>query len=167
MVTLSCDQKQHTNKAGRKINIQPPNIHARAAVADTNINPRQFVYIKGLQQQNGQWICIANYIEFYMGDKAVEIAKKRGDAAVDTGANGKLTYFVYNDYYIVNDSKKLHKLLISPTVVVKLVDFSSSPIRTHKASLNELINMKGRDDSPFIFSISKGVITSITQQYIP
>jgi hypothetical protein len=168
MVTLSCNQNQRVNKPGRKISTQPPNIHARPAVADTNNNMRQFVYIKNVQQQqNGQWVCTADYIEFYMGDKAVQVAKKRGDAAVDTGANGKLTYFVYNDYYIVNDNKKLHKLPVSSAVVIKLVNFNSNPIGMRNGSLNELMSMKGRDAYPFILSISKGLITSITQQYVP
>lgn len=167
-VTLSCDQNQRANKPGRKASTQPPNIHARPAMADTGNNLRQFAYIKNVQQQqNGQWMCTVDYIAFYLGYKALQVAKKRGDAAVDTGANGKLTYFVYNDYYIVNDNKKLRKLPVSSAVVIKLVDFKSNPIKMRNGSLNELTSMKGRDAYPFILSVSKGIITSITQQYVP
>jgi hypothetical protein len=52
-------------------------------------------------------------------------------------------------------------------VVIKLINFKSNPIGMRNGSLNELMGMKSRDAYPFILSISKGVITSITQQYVP
>lgn len=165
---LSCNQNQQAGgNKGSKRHTQPPYIRARRAPADTGNNKQQFAFIKGLQQKNGQWICTADYIAFYTGDKAVQIAKKRGDAATDTQANGKVTYFVYNDYYIVNDNKQLRSLPVSPAVVIKLVDFNTAPIALRNSSLNELSTLKNRDSYPFIFNISEGVIKSITQQYIP
>ena len=168
LLFLSCNQnRQAKSNKGSKRYTQPPYIHARPAAIDTGYNKRQFAYIKNLQQKNGKWICTADYIEFYMGDKAVQVAKKRGDATADTGANGKITYFVYNDYYIVNDSKQLQSLAVSPAVVIKLVDFSGGQLKMRNSSFDELLNLKHRDSYPFILGISAGVIKSIIQQYVP
>ena len=98
-----------------------------------------------------------------MGDEAVEQASKRHDADTFYNDNGKMEEYVPNDYYIVNDNKKIRRLKLAKDVIISLVEWGPEVKVEHS-----LAGLKKRyEGTPFILWLHKGVVVKIREQYIP
>ena len=82
---------------------------------------QNYCLITSFYSDNGKQYIEVDYIQYFTGDKAIEEAKKRGDADKFV-IDGKKKYSITNDIYIVNDNSKLRKLKLSENVKINLVN---------------------------------------------
>src|SRR5882757_10067776 len=67
----------------------------------------QYCYIKKVYARSDAMYIDADYIQFLMDDDAVKAAKKHGEAQMDIGQKGDTSWYVPDDYYILNDNPKI------------------------------------------------------------
>ncbi len=99
-------------------------------------------------------------VEFLTGDAAAKAWQERyPDSEQDSPDN---------DYFIVNDNKKLRKLPFAPSVVVKVVG-DTGPEATKSIAVTGLEKYFGEllDDTMFWFTVQQGKVTKIEQQFLP
>lgn len=99
-------------------------------------------------------------VEFLTGDAA---AKAWQEKYPDSEQNSP-----DNDYFIVNDNKKLRKLPFAPSFVVKVVG-DTGPGATKTIAVTGLEEHFGEllDDTMFWFTVQQGEVTKIEQQFLP
>jgi hypothetical protein len=121
-------------------------------------------FIKKIAEENGQVFVYADYIQRLDGEKAIEEAKKRGDA--DTAiVDGKMVFDVVNDYYIINDNPTLRKLPLDPVAKFELV---VNPDRFDGKVKNTLQGLKLiYEDTPFILTIKNGRVIKVFEIFVP
>lgn len=145
-----------------------PSVPASSAPATStpaaSLPTRQFAYVNRVTSLKGAISLSADYAQFLTGDAAVKAAAAAGDEAP-------------NDYFIVNDSKKLRELPVSPSATVRLTmrpdgssepdGFASSLAAFTGFFLKPTADNEGIRISPFWLTIKDGTVISIEQQYLP
>ena len=128
----------------------------------------KFCYIKKFYQEGNTRYIDADFIQFLFGDKAVAAAKKHNDAEMEV-KNGDTTYYVLNDYYVLNENTRIRKLALSPDVACYTLSYSAPRVMLEKTSLEKLeSNYDKNHDNYYILILDKNnVITSIKEQYVP
>ncbi|MEJ8841834.1 hypothetical protein WG954_05515 [Lacibacter sp. H375] len=108
----------------------------------------------------------ADYIQFLTGDAAIEAAKKRQDIDTFVTPSGKREFAVPNDYFILNESKKIRRLPVAKDCVFDLIH---NPDRLHPVFENSLKSLQIIfNDSPFILTLNdKGSIVKIKEVFLP
>jgi Tfp pilus assembly protein PilW len=108
----------------------------------------------------------ADYIQYLLGDKAIEAARKAKQVDTFKNADGSLDFAVPNDYFIVNESTKVRQLVIANNCEFDLI---LNPDRTNKIFKNTLAGFKKiYKDSPFILTLDKqGRIIKIKEVFLP
>jgi hypothetical protein len=148
-------------------------VFSTAAVSQTDTSPlfpkkakpnQTYAYITNITTAKGSTIIHANYISFLTGAEAIAEARKRGDAAVDIDSTGKKRYFVYNDYYIVDDSKSIRKLPLARNVKY---DLSASKTMGMEASNNLSSLRKIYKDQIFLLTLKNKEVSHIKQIFVP
>ena len=120
--------------------------------------------IIGIVSSNDTVFIDVDYIQYLTGQQAINAAKKNKDADT-TGENGKIHVSIPNDYYIVNESKKIRRLKLSEKVAFELI---INPDRTHPIIDNSSISFeKIYRDSPFILTISNNEVVKIKELFLP
>jgi hypothetical protein len=120
--------------------------------------------IRKISEENGQVFIYTDYIQRLEGEKAVEEAKKRGDA--DTAIiDGKMVIGVVNDYYIINDNPKIRKL---PLDSAAKFEFVENPDRYDGKVTNTLQGLKLiYEDIPFILTLKNGRVIKVFEIFVP
>src|SRR5262249_10503900 len=85
----------------------------------------QYAYIISIEKEKGITYAVVDYIEFLVGKKAFEAARRHGDLDTSYDDQGHMHVSVDNDIYIVNDNKKLRKIPLALNVVVVRVSFET------------------------------------------
>ncbi len=137
------------------------------AKVDTLVNAmEQYAEIIRIIQKGNTAFIDVDYIQFLTGDAAIEAAKKVHEADTFVTKDGKIEFAVLNDYFIVNESKKIRQLLVSKDCVFDLI---MNPDRLHPISGNSLKSLLLiYKDSPFILTLNdKGVIVKIKEVFVP
>jgi hypothetical protein len=126
-----------------------------------------YAYIKETIKRNDSVFIQADYIQFLTGDLAVAAAKKNHEADTSYDDKGKITsVFVDNDYYILNENKKLRLLPLAKNVEIETVDMSAG-VSIAKTTLDNFISKHGNDSFPFILHIRNNIVIKITEVYVP
>ncbi|GAA3924655.1 hypothetical protein [Hymenobacter algoricola] len=128
---------------------------------------RSHGYLRRFSQRQGQYYASVDYIQFLDGKAAVAAARRRGDALAEV-VKGDTVYSVFNDYYIINDTPSPRTLPLSATAVIRLWR-QSGELRQYLTTPAEL-RAQSPDffrSTPFIVETKDGVITGLTQQFIP
>lgn len=136
--------------------------------SDNPIYENKFCFIKKVVKENGKHYIIVDYIDFLTGNKAIERAKKFGNAEYDISTNGDTTYYVYDDYYVSNINPKLRTLELAKDVKIELLDFSENPSENgYKiVSLTEFTDKI--ENNPIIILKSKnGIVMEMKEQFTP
>lgn len=132
---------------------------------EINIKQEQnYCLISSIYVENDKHYIEADYIQYLIGEKAIEEAKKNGDADVFI-INGKKEYNIPSDFYIVNENSKLRKLELSENVKIDLIynnDLKSNDIK----SILEYF-MNNYDDKVFLLVLSGGKVTEIKEIFTP
>lgn len=125
----------------------------------------QYCYINKVYK-TGDSICIdADFITFLMGREALAEARKKGDAEPFV-KNGDTTWSVPNDYYIVNENKKIRTLKLSKDF--RLIVAGKSDAVTDEISRFNYLRQHA-EEGVFILTIGAGtsLVTVIKEQYLP
>lgn len=121
----------------------------------------QYSLILKVYTENGKNYVDADYVQYLIGDKAIEEAKKNGDADAFI-VDGKKIYAVPNDYYIVNKNKTIRKIELSDNPTFNLL------ISENLKDSNTLENFKKNyHDSLYILRLKNNKIIEVKEVFIP
>ncbi|AUC15504.1 hypothetical protein BTO06_10285 [Tenacibaculum sp. SZ-18] len=116
--------------------------------------------------ENGKKYVVADYVDFLIGDKAIEKAKENGDADYDISEKGDTLYFVNNDYYVSNVNPKLRTLELDDNVKIEIWDYFKSNGVFKIVNINEL--QKYLSTKPImILKIRNGIVMEMREQFVP
>lgn len=130
----------------------------------TTTSDSSYCYIKDVINQNNRTYVKVDFIQFFMFDKAIEEAKKRGDAEYDIEENGDTTYFVYNDYYIANDNQKLRIFRLTDSTEIEFLEVLGDTAISFKQTDKV---MERVEFSPFVIKTIDGKATDLKEIYTP
>ena len=145
---------------------------ASVTPSDTVVTPpvggtvRQFAFVENVTTTGGKTSVIADYAQFLTGKAAATAASAHGDESPPP-----------NDFYIVNDNKKLRTLVVKSGISVKLTarDDGTSEPNGYKVTLAKWTsyfaapadNTQSITKGPYWFTITNSVVTGIEEQYTP
>jgi hypothetical protein len=125
---------------------------------------KQSCFITAITEKGGEIFLHADYIQRLDGERAIEEAKKRGDA--DTSKiDGKVDIGVVNDYYIINDNPKIRRLPLDPSV---RFEFQENPdglggkIESNLKGLKLLYK-----DAIFELTLRDGKVVKVYEIFVP
>ncbi len=105
----------------------------------------------------------ADFVKMLTGNAAVKAAKKNGEADYDVSDKGDTSWYVVNDYYVLNGSTKTKKLVLSPAAQIYLVKPGTSLVAKSKATVLKQ-SFEGR---LFKLEILNNQVIKITEIYTP
>jgi len=121
----------------------------------------QYSLILKVYTENGKNYLDADYVQYLIGDKAIEEAKKNGDADAFI-VDGKKIYAVPNDYYIVNKNKTIRKIELSYNPKFNLL------IGENLKGSNTFENFKKNyHDTLYILRLKNNKIIEVKEVFIP
>ena len=126
----------------------------------------KFCYIKKFYQEGNTQYIDADYIQFLFGEKAVAAARKHDDAEMEV-KNGDTSYYVLNDYYVLNENTRLRKLALSPDVSCYTISWGGPSVLLEKTSLTKLQSNYNAGNYYILILDKQHVVTSIKEQYVP
>ncbi len=124
---------------------------------------QQHCYISRAYKSNGAIFIEADVIEYYQGKKAVKKAREYGKAEYDIDNNGDTLYFLYNNYYIHNQSSTVKVLELDEKVRVKIKKINQISNSFSLKALQKVI----LDKPILIIEIDDGIVYKITEQKLP
>ncbi len=113
----------------------------------------QYCYIKKVYVQDGVNYIDADYVQFLMGEDAVNAAKKEGAAEV------------LDDYYILNKNTVIKKLPLAKDVSIQLVNTENGEIYLTETDYDSF--SKRIKDEIFVLTIDNGIVKNIRMQFLP
>lgn len=127
---------------------------------------KQFTFVRDVTIKGDKTTVSADYAQFLTGAEAAASAAARGDESPPP-----------NDYYIVNDNKRLRTLPVKSGIKVTLtaLDDGTSDPEGYKVSLEKWAGYYAAPTAdtgsitggPYWFTITDGVVTAISEQYTP
>ena len=135
--------------------------------SDTSIYSKdEYAFIVGIIQKGDSTFIDADYIQHLTGQAAVEAAIKVHQADTFKTEDGKTHIDVPNNYFIVNDNKKIRRLTLDKNCLIDLV---INPDRMPPINENSLKSLKNVDhESPFILTLNdKGLVIRIKEIFVP
>ncbi|WP_271767667.1 hypothetical protein [Aquimarina algiphila] len=124
---------------------------------------RKYCYINKVYKSNDVVFIEADIIEYYQGRKAVKKAKEYGEAEYDLDKNGDTLYFLYNNYYIHNQSSKSIILELDDKARVKIESVNRISNGFPLKAFQKII----KDKPVLILEINNGIVYKITQKRLP
>ncbi|MGD8189320.1 hypothetical protein ACQCN2_04885 [Brevibacillus ginsengisoli] len=150
----------------------PPSVSVPTVTKSNGVTiEKATTYVKSLTIKNGKLYGTFDYVEWYFGDNAQKAYQK--DCPKCSGYDGK--GHIPSMYYIRNHNKKLRTYPIAQNAEVVLQ--TNSLGKDGNFQWNEKVNMKTFQqfaqkrgipyNLPFHIEVKNGVVTKITEQYIP
>ena len=127
-----------------------------------NVN-HQTTLITAINQGPKHITIDADFVQMLTGKAAVAAAKKNGEAEFDINAKGDTSWYVSNDYYILNVNKKTRKLALAANANIYLVKEGSSKIT--KSALQTL--KRSYEGKLFKILIKQKTVIKIEEIYTP
>ncbi|WP_106793933.1 hypothetical protein [Aquimarina sp. Aq78] len=124
---------------------------------------RKYCYINRVYKSNDVVFIEADIIEYYQGRKAVKKAKELGEAEYDLDKNGDTLYFLYNNYYIHNQSSRSKILELDDKARVKIENINQISSGFPLKAFQKVIT----DKPVLILEINNGIVYKITEQKLP
>lgn len=120
--------------------------------------------VKAYGRDGAIWID-ADYVQFLMGDAAIAAARKKGAADMDIDKKGDTVWSVPDDYFILNENKKIRSLKLADDMeFIGVQDMTPAP----PAKLTVQYLQSVIKDNLFILSFNNsGEVARIKQQFIP
>jgi hypothetical protein len=129
-------------------------IHKEPVPAQTQPYRGQYCLIKKVYAHADTNYIEADYIQFLMGEKAIEAARKKGEAEM-----------VLDDYYIVNENPKTRMLALAKDVIIQVVITEDG--KSFFVDGNDNLLHKKLQDGIFVLQIENGVVKKIKEQFLP
>jgi hypothetical protein len=125
----------------------------------------QYCYINKVYTSGDLTYIEADYIQFLMGKEAVSVARKRGDAERIIKGNDT-SYSLPNDYYILNENRKLRTLKLANNFEFIAVDLSEGKKTPDKPAIDYL--KEKAKNGLFILTLDGNeTVVTIKEQYLP
>jgi len=142
-----------------------PRVKTEAVVPQSAPEKGQYCNIVKVYDQDGATWIDADYVQFLMGDAAIAAARKKGDAERDINKKGDTVWSVPDDYYVLNENKKIRALKLADDIeFIGVQDMTPAP----PAKLTVKYLRSVIKDNLFILSFnSNGEVNRIKQQFIP
>lgn len=165
---ISCNSRNSTNdittKADRILNHQNG-----LPTTDTELQTDakvQYAIITNVFLDSNTTIIEADYIQFLTGNAAIDAAKKANEADTFLKKDGTIEYVVPNDYFIVNENKKIRQLPLAKNC---LFDLLQNTDRIPSITDNSLKSFEMIfDKNPFILTFDdKGFVVKIQEVFVP
>lgn len=166
LFAISCHTEDNTKTMKDSSVIVSKDTVATEVPATAITAGEQYAFLKKMYVQNNQWFCDVEFIDFLTGDAALTAAKKDGVAEKEVDEDGKVTYFVPNDYYIVRKKDASHTLSISPEASIKIMDETGNTENLSVIKVEKLAKTFHRE-TPYILNIANKEIKGIREQFIP
>ncbi len=124
---------------------------------------RKHCYIHKAYRSNDAIFLEVDVIEYYEGKKAVKKAREYGKAEYDIDNNGDTLYFLYNNYYIHNQSSRSVILELDENARVKIENINQISNGFSLKALQKII----LDRPILILEVDDGIVHKIVQQKLP
>ena len=126
----------------------------------------EYAFIVGIIQKGDSTFIDADYIQYLTGQAAIEAAVKVHQADTFKTEDGKTHVDVPDDYFIVNENKKMRRLALDKNCSIDLV---INPDGIPPITENSLQSLKKVDhESPFTLTLNdKGLVIKIKEIFVP
>lgn len=124
---------------------------------------RKYCYINRVYKSNDVVFIEADIIEYYQGRKAVTKAKEYGEAEYDLDKKGDTLYFLYNNYYIHNQSSKSIILELDDKARVKIENINRISNGFPLKAFQKII----KDKPVLVLETHDGIVYKISQKKLP
>lgn len=140
-----------------------PEVEQVAVAPQEKPEEGQYCFIEKVYEKEGAAYIDADFIQFLMGKAAVAAARKRGDAE-PVVRNGDTTWSVPNDYYILNENRKIRKLMLKSGFRLIWV---SQPEQEEISGVEYL--KKYAKDRVFVLTLdaADSAVSVVKEQYLP
>jgi len=105
----------------------------------------------------------ADFVQMLTGKAAIKAAKKAGEAEYDLNKKGDTTWYVPNDYFVLNENTKVRQLTLSANAQIFLIKEGTSSI----AKSNAVKLKRSFEGKLFTLTIINNTVTVITEIYTP
>ena len=139
---------------------------------DQSVNEKAIGYITQVYKKNGKNYLDIDYIQFLHEQEAKDAMLEDGDCD-----GWEETCSPPNGYYIRNQNPKIRTFEISSNLQIKLETFSVGPdnnfVFAESISLPDFTDLFSQDTDrharqvPFWLEVKEGLVTSISEQYLP
>lgn len=134
-------------------------------VKEKNIHlSKSYALIQSIYSENEKNYLDVDYVQYYVGDKAIKEAKKRGEADSHV-VNGKIVYSVPDDIYIVNENNMIRRLEVSNKVKIELGCCDYPKTEKKSIKINDFKN--DFKDRLFLLTIENEKIIEIKEIFLP
>lgn len=132
-------------------------------VAQSGAAGKQIASITAVSIKGSSVTIDADFMQMLTGKVAIKAAKKTGEAEYDLNKKGDTTWYVPNDYFVLNENTKVRQLTLSSTAQIYLVkEGTSSLAKSNAAKLKKSFEYK-----LFTLTIINNIVTVITEYYTP
>jgi len=132
-------------------------------VAQSGAAAKQTALITAVSIKGKSVTIDADFVQMLTGKAAIKAAKKAGEAEYDLNKKGDTTWYVPNDYFVLNENTKVRQLTLSANAQIFLVkEGTSSLAKSNAAKLK-----KSFEGKLFKLTIINNTVTVITEIYTP
>jgi hypothetical protein len=129
-----------------------------------------YCYINKIYEKNSTQFVRVDKIQVLTGDSAVLIAKQIGQAEFEISNSGDTTWFVPNDYFVLNETQEDEEFPIAKNCNIEITvsDESTSYQLTEQKNVSvEKLKSHLYDYMIFLVEVKDGFITSIKEYWTP
>lgn len=124
---------------------------------------QEIALITAITTSGKDLIIDADFVQMLTGKAAIKAAKKAGEAEYDISKKGDPTWYVPNDYFVLNESNKVKKLTVTPSTQISIVKEGTSKLS--KATAAQL--KRSYEGKLYRLSIVNNKLIKITEIYTP
>jgi uncharacterized protein YlzI (FlbEa/FlbD family) len=125
---------------------------------------KSYAFVLNVYTENGKNFIDADYVQYFIGDEAIEEAKKNGDADSRI-VNGGKVYSVPGDFYILNKNNRIRKIEILSNVKLNLL---SSKVSKNENSIENFRDfMNDYKDKLFLLTVKDDKVIEIEEIFTP
>jgi len=132
-------------------------------------------YIKAVYEKDGKRYLDIDYVQYLTGDEAIRAIREDGKCSPDIYPDP--SYCIPNGYYIRNQNPKIRTFEISKNVEILMQTYGSGKChvrQNEKVSYEIFKSFWGSNptcvhlkDLPYNVEVKNGIVTKITEQFIP
>lgn len=126
-------------------------------------------YINSIYEIDSTYFLNVDFIEVLTGDSAIIVAKKHGQAEYEISEQGDTTWFVANDYFILNETSDSVKIPIDENCkIIIYISDETTNFQPNEKSINveELKNYLS-GDRIFEIKIANEKVKAIKEFWVP
>ena len=122
---------------------------------------KKYAFVSRAYTENNKNYIDVDYVQYFIGDKAIEEAKKNGEADSRI-VNGEKVYSIPGDFYIINKNNKIRKLEVFDNIKLDIVNSKNENV------LNTFDDFKNDyKDKLFLLTIENGKVIEIREIFTP